>query len=117
MNESCCLRPKRLLFFIALAIMTTLAAPADAADCPRDSVRAGTVCIDRYEASVWEIKPQGGATSLSKDQQNAIESIRAGNVTLSDLKKAGAVQLGIGPGFPSELEAVGCAPTGNGCTN
>ncbi len=34
-----------------------LAAPAAAAlaPCPADSVRSGTICSDKYEASVWDL--------------------------------------------------------------
>jgi formylglycine-generating enzyme required for sulfatase activity len=76
---------------------------AFAADCPRDAVRVGTTCVDRYEASIWRI-PTGSTGLLKK--------IRKGTVTLADLGAAGAEQLGAaklehcsggeyGPGFPS----------------
>ena len=105
-------------FFIAATATAFVGiATVEAADCPKDSVRAGTVCIDRYEASVWQIKPQGSATSLSNQQQGVVDSIRAGTVTLADLNKIGAVQLGINPTFPPELVAAGCPQSGAGCTN
>jgi hypothetical protein len=91
-------------------------APARAADCPKDSVRAGTVCIDKYEASVWQIKPQVGSTNLSNQQQQVIDSIRAGNATLADLTKIGAVQLGTFDGNSGFVQN-GCPVTGRGCTN
>src|SRR5262249_5475775 len=61
--------------------------------------------------------PQGGATTLSNQQQQVVDNIRAGTATLADLNKIGAVELGINPASPSELEAAGCASTGSGCTN
>jgi len=109
-----------LVSTIGIAVGLLATKPAYAADCPKDSVRAGTVCIDKYEASVWQIKPQGGATSLSKDQLQVIDKIRDGGVTLADLNKVGAVQLGIlnEAGVPvNGLVAAGCPLSGNGCTN
>jgi hypothetical protein len=102
-----------LVSTIGIAVGLLVTKPAYAADCPKDSVRAGTVCIDKYEASVWQIKPQGAATTLSKEQQNVVDSIRNGSVTLGDLNKIGAVQLGV----DSDLMSADCPLTGNGCTN
>jgi hypothetical protein len=109
----------KLLGFLMAATVTALVgiATVEAADCPKDSVRSGSVCIDRYEASVWQIKPQGGATSLSNQQQGVVDNIRAGTVTLADLNKIGAVQLGVSPTFPPEFVAAGCPASGAGCTN
>lgn len=53
--------------------------------CPADAVIAGTVCIDKYEASVWRVTDPG-----------AIRDIRAGKATAADLTAAGATQLGTG---------------------
>lgn len=68
--------------------------------CPPDSVRAGTVCIDKYEMSIWE----------TTDRQ-IIRKIRNGTVTLDDLIAGGAIQHGTagddyGPGCPAD--AAGC---------
>ncbi len=32
-------------------------APPAPAKCPADSVESGTVCMDKYEASVWQVPP------------------------------------------------------------
>ena len=70
--------------------------------CPPDSVWSGTTCIDKYEASVWEIT----------DRNNpVIGKIRDGTVTLADL--AGAVQRGVSSGDYGS----GCQDTGNDCVN
>ena len=87
-----------------------LVEPAAAA-CPVDSVQSGTVCMDKYEASVWFV-PAGQASLITK--------IRNGTVTLANLTSAGAVAAGvIQLGFlPNELEDQGgCPPTGKGCVN
>src|SRR5437016_3449200 len=52
--------------------------------CPPDSVKVGNVCIDKYEASVWQIPPSN--TSL-------VQKVVAGNATLADLTGGGAAQL------------------------
>jgi hypothetical protein len=54
--------------------------------CPPDSVVSGTVCMDKYEASVWRIDPVAGAKVIKKVQQ--------GKATEADLQAAGATQLG-----------------------
>jgi hypothetical protein len=53
--------------------------------CPDDSVRVGTLCVDKYEASVWSI-PVG--------QAGLIEKVNDGTVSLTDLVAGGATQLG-----------------------
>ena len=53
--------------------------------CPPDSVAAGTVRLDKYEASVWEVPP--GSHAL-------IQKIKAGTVTLAELQDGQAVQRG-----------------------
>jgi formylglycine-generating enzyme required for sulfatase activity len=69
---------------LALAI---LAVPAAAATlkCPIDSVKVGTTCVDKYEASAWSI-PSTNTTLVKKLQQ--------GKYTLADLTGGGGVQLG-----------------------
>ena len=39
-----------------------------AAQCPADSVQSGTVCLDKYEASVWRV-PASQRTLISKIQK------------------------------------------------
>jgi hypothetical protein len=68
--------------------------------CPPDSVRAGTVCIDKYEMSIWETT-----------DARLIRKIRNGTVTLADLIAGGAIQHGksfddYAPGCPND--AAGC---------
>ncbi len=70
--------------------------------CPPSMVRSGAICIDRYEASVWETT---NATVIAK--------IRAGTVTLAELVAAGAVQRGA----TGDDYGTGCPDTGNGCKN
>jgi hypothetical protein len=81
-----------------------LVGPAAAAPdrCPPDSVPSGTVCIDKYEASVWETT-----------DARLIVKIKQGTATLADLISAGAIQHGV----LSDDYAPGCPHTGNGCVN
>ena len=96
------------------ALSLCIAAPANAAVCPKDSVRVGTTCVDTYESSVWQIKPATPGGTLTNQQRQVIDRIQAGTVTLTDLNQVGAIQLGIA--FQDLINA-GCPITGNGCTN
>jgi hypothetical protein len=86
--------------------MVGVAAPAWAktAGCTPDAVPSGNLCLDKYEASVWEVAPAN--TGL-------IARIKKGIVTLADLTAAGAIQRGVA----SDDYGAGCPDTGNGCTN
>lgn len=97
----------RTITFLALALSLGIHQMAAAAPegCPADSVRSGTVCIDKYEATVWQVQAE---------HVGVIRKIQDGKVLLADLQAAHAVQLGLAPG---DLEAAGCPPTGNGCVN
>ena len=68
--------------------------------CPPDSVRSGSACIDKYEASVWWTTD---APTIAK--------IRSGTVTLTDLIAAGAIQRGVA----GDDYGAGCPDAGNGC--
>jgi hypothetical protein len=71
--------------------------------CPPDAVRSGPTCIDKYEASVWEIPP-GNAAVIAK--------IKNGRVTLAELTAAGFQR-----GVDSADYGAGCENNGNGCKN
>src|SRR5437867_10530066 len=81
-----------------------LLATAAGAACPPDSVKVGPTCVDKYEASVWQIAPSN--TTL-------VNKVQAGTATLSDLQNGGATQLSpagagsCGPGFPTNFPATG----------
>jgi hypothetical protein len=72
-------------------------------DCPPDSAKAGTICIDKYEASVWEVP----AANVG-----LIEKIRAGTMTLEELQAGGLQRGAMGDDY-----GAGCPDTGNGCVN
>lgn len=86
-----------------LVLGVGFAKPVVAAECPNDSVQSGTVCMDRYEASVWLVAPS---------EKALINKIQKGVATLANLQSAGALQLGLAFG---DLAANGCPATGNGC--
>jgi formylglycine-generating enzyme required for sulfatase activity len=56
--------------------------------CGPDAVVAGTVCLDRYEASVWRV-PNPTTTNAS-----LVRKIQLGRATRADLTAGGATQLG-----------------------
>jgi formylglycine-generating enzyme required for sulfatase activity len=77
---------------VALGLLTVLllaAGPASAGKkaqkCAADTVRVGPVCIDRYEASVWQV---------DVGDKKLINKIQKGTVELADLTGGGAIQLG-----------------------
>jgi formylglycine-generating enzyme required for sulfatase activity len=72
-------------------------------DCPRDSVRSGTVCMDKYEASVWRTT-----------NKRLIRKIRNGTVTLAELRNGGAVQVQFDD---FETPVTDCPYNGAGCKN
>jgi hypothetical protein len=77
---------KRILATAALcmAAAATPAGPAEAKRCPANSVPVGKICVDKYEASVWEIPPSN-LTLIKEVQEGKIDSA-------ADL--AGATQRG-----------------------
>ena len=94
------------------AAFVGLATPAGAqgakalTKCAPDAVVAGTVCMDRHEASVWRVPgPTTGNKSLAK-------KIRAGKATLADLSKGGATQLGV-----LSDDFAPCANSGQNCVD
>jgi formylglycine-generating enzyme required for sulfatase activity len=56
--------------------------------CPVDAVVSGTVCMDKYEASVWRV-PDPTTTNAT-----LVRRIRRGTATRADLLAGGAMQLG-----------------------
>ena len=58
------------------------------AKCAPDAVVAGTVCMDKYEASVWFVP---NATTANK---GLAKKIRQGKVKVADLTAGGAIQVG-----------------------
>jgi hypothetical protein len=87
---------------LGLSLVPTHSSADDTLLCTRDSVRSGNICVDKYEASVWETT-----------NPRLIRKIKAGTVTRADLLAAGAVQHGVS----SDDYGAGCPATGNGCVN
>ncbi len=74
--------------------------------CPADAVVAGTVCMDRYEASVWRVPdPLDGNKSL-------VKKIQQGRATAEGLLDRGATQLGV-----ASDDYAPCADSGQNCTD
>jgi hypothetical protein len=78
------------------ATLMLAASPANAqgaqplTKCPPDSVVSGTVCMDKYEASVWRVADPTGVN------KGLVKKITQGKATLSDLQNGGAALLGNG---------------------
>ena len=78
--------------------------PGDPGKCKADAVKAGSVCVDKYEASVWQIP----ATNLSGRSNAAlILKVQNGTATLANLMAGGATQISAesnsacAPAFPA----------------
>ena len=65
-----------------LLTVTPVVLAGGGSGCPPDSVRVGTVCVDKYEASVWQIAPTSKAL---------VKKVLAGKVTLDDLTAGGTL--------------------------
>lgn len=74
--------------------------------CPPDAVVSGTVCMDKYEASVWRVTDPSGVN------KKLVAKIRKGKATEANLIAAGATQLGAGGD-----DYAPCADDGSGCTD
>lgn len=77
--------------------------------CPTNMVKSGTVCIDAFESSVWQI---------ANSNVVLIDHIRKGTVTLAELQAAGSTQqVGLIDGDVEANITYGCLQNGSGCTN
>jgi hypothetical protein len=74
--------------------------------CAADAVVAGTVCLDRYEASVWRV-PHPTTTNAG-----LVRRIQLGVATRADLTAGGATQLGT-----TSDDYAPCARNGQTCAN
>lgn len=95
--------------FVLLASTAGAAGPPSGplSKCPADSVVSGTVCMDKYEASVWRV-PAPTTTNKS-----LVKKIQQGKATAADLAAGGATQLGIG--FTDDYAP--CADSGQNCSD
>lgn len=90
---------------VALGLTLELLVEPAAAACPPDSVESGTVCMDKYEASVWYVPPS--MTTLIRRIQNG--GVTLANLTAPNAAAAGVVQLGLVSPVPpraTSLDAV-----------
>jgi hypothetical protein len=107
-------RMERSIVMVSLALGLAMhVASADAADfpalpvrrCAPDAVIAGTVCLDRYEATVWRV-PNPTTTNAI-----LVRRIQAGRATRNDLTAGAATQLG------TAVDYAPCADNGQNCAN
>jgi formylglycine-generating enzyme required for sulfatase activity len=82
------LRAASALSMIAVPAVAASLPAAAVSRCAPDAVVAGTVCLDKYEASVWRV-PNATTTNAS-----LVRKIQRGRATEVDLTASGAVQLG-----------------------
>ena len=75
---------RRSLALASVVLVAANSAAAGTLNCPPDSVKVGNVCVDAYEASVWQIAPSNA---------KLVKLVQAGKATLDQLTKGGATQL------------------------
>jgi formylglycine-generating enzyme required for sulfatase activity len=75
--------------------------------CPVDAVVSGTVCMDRFEASVWRVPDPLGVN------KGLVTKIQQGKATAALLTAGGATQLGLGV----TDDYAPCADSGQDCTD
>jgi hypothetical protein len=100
----------------AVFFILAVAAPAFAGTlpiitkCPPDAALVGRTCVDKYEASVWEVP----ATNLTgKSNAGLINGIKKGTAKQTALTAGGATQKGVvGDDHPAT-----CPDTGQGCAD
>src|SRR4029450_12912384 len=88
---------KRILIQVFLAVGLVMGAASAAVGgfraipvrCGIDAVVAGTVCLDRYEASVWRV-PDPSTTNAT-----LVRRIQRGVATRAELTAGGATRLGM----------------------
>jgi formylglycine-generating enzyme required for sulfatase activity len=88
-------RIARSLVAASLTLIAAMPAVAGTFKCTADSVVVGNVCIDKYEASIWQIAPSN---------RSLLKLVQKGKATLAALTAGGAVQLGCS-GAPFSLTA------------
>jgi hypothetical protein len=74
--------------------------------CAADAVVAGTVCLDKWEATVWRVPNAAGAN------KRLVKKIQKGTATAADLLDKGATQLGT-----AGDDYAPCADKGENCAN
>jgi hypothetical protein len=97
-----------LLWICALALLADAAAQTGKPlkKCAQDAVLSGTVCMDRYEASIWRVPDPLGANKA------LVKKIQLGKADVDDLTGGGATPLGT-----ASANYAPCAPNGSGCTD
>jgi hypothetical protein len=65
-------------------LATALPAQAITLRCPPDSVKVGNVCVDTYEASLWQLDPAN---------VTLVRRVQTGRAALADLVAGGAIPL------------------------
>jgi formylglycine-generating enzyme required for sulfatase activity len=95
---------RRICLIVAVSLTLAAAMPSSAGTlkCPGDSVKVGNVCVDKYEASVWDVPAANTAL---------VKKVQSGKATLADLTGGGATQVSLSPGcipaFPPTFPSTG----------
>jgi formylglycine-generating enzyme required for sulfatase activity len=95
----------RMFGVATVCLVAALPASALLLRCPPDSVKAGDLCIDKYESSIWQIPSENAAL---------VRQVQSGRVTLEALTNNGATQVSAAvmgspctSSFPPTFDATG----------
>lgn len=106
------MRQRKVNVGMIAAALALLAGPAGAQGakplkkCAPDAVVSGTVCMDKYEASVWRVPDPLGAN------KGLVKKIQQGKATVATLTAGGATQLGV-----ASDDYAPCSDSGQNCLN
>jgi hypothetical protein len=103
-------------FTAAVLFTVVVAAPGFAGTlpiitkCPSDAVLVGRTCMDKYEASVWQIP---ACNAASQSNKALIKKVQNGTVKRANLVAGNAGQHGLsGADYPCAANGQNCAATG-----
>jgi len=91
------MRPLAWLLPVVLCAAAPASAGKKAPACAPDAVAVGTLCVDRFEASVWNVPEP------TRENAALVAAIQDGTATAEALEQAGATQLGCGAPFPTRF--------------
>jgi len=97
---------RRFVLMVSMGAVTSLCCATNAGagtlTCPADAVKFGIACIDRYEASVWQVPPTNKAL---------VKKVQDGKAMLADLTSGGATLLSpsslCDPPYPDNFPVTG----------
>jgi formylglycine-generating enzyme required for sulfatase activity len=98
---------KTLSMMVIIVSLSGLPAVSALAKCSPDSVQVGPVCVDLYEASVWNVP---ATNTAGNSNTGLIKKIQKGTVKLADLNAGGATLVSPATPIPVGTQLPSCDP-------